>query len=84
MKDTKFNQANKKDANAVTGGKHTMSTTKKGRLLQSRQKPYSAKNTYHIGDELGRLTVEYHTAHTLQVIHYPQLFDCSMEVTEQK
>lgn len=71
MKDTKFNQANKKDANAVTGGKHTMSTTKKGRLLQSRQKPYSARNTYHIGDELGRLTVEYHTAHTLQVIHYP-------------
>ena len=67
MKNTDFDQANKKDANAVTGGKHTMSTTKKGQLVTVRQQPYARRNAYKLGAELGRLNVQYHPAHTLQV-----------------
>lgn len=67
MKNTDFDQANKKDANAVTGGKHTMSTTKKGQLVTVRQQPYARRNAYKLGVELGRLNVQYHPAHTLQV-----------------
>ena len=64
---TDFDQANKKDANAVTGGKHTMSTTKKGQLVTVRPQPYARRNAYKLGAELGRLKVQYHPAHTLQV-----------------
>ena len=34
--DVDFNQANKKDTQSITGGQYTMSTTKKGRLINSK------------------------------------------------
>ena len=64
---TEFEQANKKDARDVTEGQHTMSTTKMGKVLRHAT-PYPAKrDLYHIGAQLGRLSVEYRMAHTLQV-----------------
>ena len=67
--DIDFDQANKKDANGITGGRHTMSTTKKGKLLNHRKPSPSKKRVaiWSIDGELGRLSVEYHMGHTLQV-----------------
>jgi len=67
--DIDFDQANKKDANEVTGGEHIMSTTKKGRLLEQvhPSQRQEMKTIWTIGGELGRLSVEYHMGHTLQV-----------------
>jgi len=66
--DIDFDQANKKDANEVTGGEHIMSTTKKGRLLEQvhPSQRQEMKTIWTIGGELGRLSVEYHMGHTLQ------------------
>ena len=63
--DIEFDQANKKDATAITGGGHTMSTTKKGKLL-SHTKP-GVREIWDVGGKLGKLSVEYHMGHTLQV-----------------
>lgn len=62
-----FTQANKKDAGDVTGGKYTMSTTKKGRYL-SRQRPYEVKlkKMWQIDREMSRLEVQYRMGYTLQ------------------
>ena len=67
--DIDFDQANKKDANEVTGGEHIMSTTKKGRLLEQvhPSQRQEMKTIWDVGGELGRLSVEYHMGHTLQV-----------------
>ena len=67
MKDIAFDQANKKDAYSVTEGKYTMSTTKKGRYIH-RTKPYDVqlKKLWRIGNECGRLAVNYRMGHTLQ------------------
>ena len=67
MKDTSFNQANKKDAFKVTEGKYTMSTTKKGRYLH-RAAPYDVqlKKLWKVGPECGRLTLRYRMGHTLE------------------
>ena len=62
-----FDQANKKDAHSITGGRYTMSTTKKGRLLTSRSGDAKLRSKWSIGGELGRLSVEYHMGHSLQV-----------------
>ena len=62
-----FDQANKKDAHGITGGRYTMSTTKKGRLLTSRSGDAELRGIWSIGGELGRLSVEYHMGHSLQV-----------------
>lgn len=62
-----FDQANKKDAHGITGGKYTMSTTKKGRVLTSRSGEAELRSIWSIGGELGRLSVEYHMGHSLQV-----------------
>ena len=61
-----FDQANKKDASDITGGQYTMSTTKKGKVVESLKQQEECEYWQH-GDELGRLTVEYRMAHTLQV-----------------
>ena len=80
--DTDFDQANKKDACEVTQGQHTMSTTKKGKLIH-RNKPYSARarqemrNIYKTGSQLGRLGVEYRMAHTLEV-HSLKTYSCKI------
>ena len=65
-------QANKKDTSAVTKGKHTMSTTKVGRTIRTVQthETRCLKKIWSIGAELGRLEVEYHMRHTLQVGHF--------------
>ena len=55
MKNTDFDQANKKDANTVTGGKHTMSTTKKGQLVTVRPQPYARRNAYKLGTRHGHM-----------------------------
>lgn len=62
-----FTQANKKDAGDVTGGRYTMSTTKKGRYL-NRQRPYEVKlkKMWQIDRELSRLVVHYHMGYTLE------------------
>lgn len=67
IRDTKFNQANKKDAFKVTEGKYTMSTTKKGRYIH-RSAPYDVqlKKLWRIGRECGRLCVNYRMGHTLE------------------
>lgn len=67
LKDTDFDQANKKDTYKVTDGKYTMSTTKKGRYIH-RTRPYDVqlKKLWRIGSECGRLTVNYRMGHTLQ------------------
>ncbi len=67
LKDTDFDQANKKDTYRVTDGKYTMSTTKKGRYIH-RTKPYDVqlKKLWRIGSECGRLTVNYRMGHTLR------------------
>ena len=68
--DTEFEQANKKDARDVTEGQHTMSTTKKGKVIRpARPHPLrqEKRNLYKTGAQLGRLSVEYRMAHTLQV-----------------
>lgn len=62
-----FDQANKKDAHGITGGRYTMSTTKKGRLLTSKSGGAELRSIWSIGGELGRLSVEYHMGHSLQV-----------------
>ena len=62
-----FDQANKKDAQGITGGKYTMSTTKKGRVLTSRSGGAEWRGIWSMGGELGRLSVEYHMGHSLQV-----------------
>ena len=50
----------------MTGGKHTMSTTKKGKVLR-RAVPYDRPTKiWHVGAELGRLDVNYRMGHTLQ------------------
>ena len=69
MKCWGIHKANKKDASSITGGGHTMSTTKKGKLL-NHEKPSLGKTKvtiWSVGGELGRLSVEYHMGHTLQV-----------------
>ncbi len=67
LRDTDFDQANKKDTYKVTDGKYTMSTTKKGRYI-NRTRPYDVqlKKLWRIGNECGRLTVNYRMGHTLQ------------------
>ncbi len=67
IKDTQFNQANKKDAFKVTEGKYTMSTTKKGRYIH-RSAPYDVqlKKLWRIGRECGRLCVNYRMGHSLE------------------
>lgn len=62
-----FTQANKKDAHNVTGGRYTMSTTKKGRYL-SRQRPYEVKlkKMWQIDRELGRLESQYRMRNSLE------------------
>lgn len=59
-----FNQANKKDAVAVTQGKHTMSTTKQGKVIRGLTAPGN-RTEWSMGAELGRLSVQYHMGHTL-------------------
>ena len=51
----------------MTEGKYTMSTTKKGRYVH-RTRPYDVqlKKLWRIGDESGRLVVNYRMGHTLQ------------------
>lgn len=72
IKDTNFNQANKKDAFKVTEGKYTMSTTKKGRYIH-RSAPYDVqlKKLWRIGRECGRLCVNYRMGHTLEDMDIP-------------
>lgn len=72
IRDTNFNQANKKDAFKVTEGKYTMSTTKKGRYIH-RSAPYDVqlKKLWRIGRECGRLTVNYRMGHTLEEMGIP-------------
>jgi hypothetical protein len=67
-----FKQANKKDAFGVTQGKHTMSTTKKGKPVTKKEDWFGMKirRQYSNGRELGRLSVFYHMGHTLQVRMY--------------
>lgn len=67
MSDTKFYQANKKDARLVTEGSYTMSTTKKGRYL-NRTRPYEVrlKKMWKIDAEVGRLTLNYRMGHSLE------------------
>eukprot|EP00731_Ephydatia_muelleri_P030620 Em0022g134a len=62
-----FIQASKASAQHVTGGRYTMSTTKKGRLIH-RSKPYTAqlKTLWKIGRECGRLSVHYRMPHCLR------------------
>lgn len=61
-----FIQASKASAQHVTGGRYTMSTTKKGRYIH-RSKPYTAqlKTLWKIGCECGRLSVYYRMPHCL-------------------
>ena len=61
-----FDQANKKDASNITGGKYVMSTTKKGRCIEQRTPTRELTNFYNRGPELGRLSVHYHMGHTLE------------------
>ena len=67
VRDTSFDQANKKDAFRVTEGKYTMSTTKKGRYIH-RAAPYDVqlKKLWKVGPECGRLTLRYRMGHTLE------------------
>ena len=62
-----FSQASKANARDVTGGKYTMSTTKKGRFIH-RSKPYAVqlKTLWKIGRESGRLSVHYRMPHCLR------------------
>lgn len=62
-----FIQASKANAQDITGGRYTMSTTKKGRFIQ-RGKPYSVqlKALWKIGRECGRLAVHYRMPHCLK------------------
>lgn len=63
--DMDFDQANKKDTRDVTGGKYTMSTTKKGRCIEEIKPRSKLVHYYTTGQELGRLSVRYHMGHTL-------------------
>ena len=67
MSDTKFYQANKKDARIVTAGSYTMSTTKKGKYL-NRTRPYEVrlKKMWKMDAEVGRLVLNYRMGHTLE------------------
>lgn len=65
--DTEFDQANKKDARDVTKGRHTMSTTKKGKVVKALSKEATLYSVYDIGHEISRLSLHYHMAHTLEV-----------------
>lgn len=67
LKDTEFDQANKKDAHSITEGKHTMSTTRKGKITRKRSNKPRLYDIYSVGHELGRLVVHYHMEHTLKV-----------------
>ena len=44
-----------------------MSTTKKGKLMASKFNKPQLMNFYSYGPEIGRLLVQYHMAHSLQV-----------------
>ena len=64
-----FVQANKKDVTDITKTKYTMTTTRQGKVIRSK-KPYDKHATkmmkyYHIGDDVGTLSLEYHMTHTL-------------------
>ena len=64
-----FKQANKKDAFAKTLGKYTMSTTKKGKVLEEHTCRSSTGcemvDHWHIGMFKGELSVYYHMGYTL-------------------
>lgn len=70
----KFVQANKKDVANITKLKYTMTTTSQGKLIRN-SKPYEKCadtkpekkliNYYNIGDEVGKIELEYHMTHTL-------------------
>ena len=68
--DSGYNQANKKDANDITGGKYVMATTKVGRHISST--PYTNPkkkinySIYDIGNKVSSLSVKYHMKHTLE------------------
>lgn len=73
-----FVQANKKDVTNVTKSQYTMTTTRQGKLIRDR-KPYDKapgnskgaarvqrmQTYYNIGDEAGKLHLEYHMTQTL-------------------
>lgn len=72
-----FVQANKKDVTDITKLSYTMTTTRQGKLIRN-GKPCdtssSAEDTkpemkmlsyYNIGNEVGKLQLEYHMTHTL-------------------
>lgn len=75
-REVKFDQANKKDVLDVTKKEYCMATTKVGRLLKN-GKPYDRPkdteqpnmprevNVWNIGDEVGKVSVEYHMTQTL-------------------
>ena len=67
ISEVSFSQASKANASDVTGGKYTMSTTKKGRFIH-RSKPYAVqlKTLWKIGRECGRLSVHYRMPHCLR------------------
>lgn len=64
--DTSFEQANKKDTKDVTKGQYTMSTTKKGRVVETLERQEWC-SIWQQGEELGRVVVEYRMTHSLQV-----------------
>lgn len=61
-----FEQANKKDASEITHSKYTMSTTKKGRIVEETN-PCTSEfvDHWHIGMLKGELCVYYHMGYTL-------------------
>ena len=71
-----FVQANKKDVTDITKLSYTMTTTRQGKRIRNGKPcdPSSAKDTkpekkmlsyYNIGNEVGKLQLEYHMTHTL-------------------
>lgn len=77
-RDCKFKQANKKDVCNITKLNYTMATTRRGRYIpydrpektkrgKGAESPHLVKSgIWDVGEELGRLQVEYHMTHTLQ------------------
>ena len=71
-----FVQANKKDVTNVTKSQYTMTTTRQGKLIRD-GKPYDKirgsgaarvkcmQSYYNIGDEIGKVRLEYHMTQTL-------------------
>ena len=72
-----FVQANKKDVTNVTKSNYTMTTTRQGKLIRD-GKPYDKgtrgngaarvkcmQSYYTIGDEIGKVRLEYHMTQTL-------------------